>query len=76
MDFLLFIEEDTKEEEKIEEFKSTVLQSFPSKKMYDNLYGSDDEERWEEAIPETEDEYVDLLDLIKSVNWGNDEEIA
>jgi hypothetical protein len=77
LDYFLFLEEDEKEEYKIEAFKSTILQSFPSKKLYEALYTEKKEEDgpWIHKAPESAEEVQDLMQILRSVQWANDEEV-
>jgi hypothetical protein len=74
---VLYLEEDEKEEYKIESFKSTIIQAFPSKKLYKELYDKDKDEEgpWIHKAPESAEEVLDLMELLRSVQWADETEI-
>lgn len=67
LDFLILIEEDEKADKKLEDYKATLLQSFPSLKLYEKLYHHAGEDKFQEII-ETEPTHEDIADIVKMLD--------
>lgn len=72
LSFVLFNEEAEKEESKIEAFKSTLLQSFPTKDLYEKLFSKDSEKKIIDTIPQTYEEQQEVQEFLKELGFGND----
>lgn len=52
---------------KLEQYKSTMLTAFPSQENYKLLYGDRTEDEIVDVIPETAEEELDLLDMLRDI---------
>jgi hypothetical protein len=69
LDFLVALEEQEREEGKIEAFKATILTAFPSRDMYKKLYLDEESEDLPEGIVEAApDEYQDIRSIIDLIH--------
>lgn len=72
LDFLIFIEEQDKEDDRIEAYKSTMLTAFPGYEMWAKLYSQEEEEEGLiEVIPEDYEDIRDIIDIINEVQNGS-----
>jgi hypothetical protein len=72
LQWLLFTEEEEKVTDKLEAFKATIIQAFPSRGLYKELYGKNDEEENGgmeiiEMIPDTPEALEDIQDILSGL---------
>lgn len=76
LEYLIYIEERGAEDIKIEAFKAAVLNAFPSKELYKELYSTTKDE---EVVDVPLEEYTDIQDVMDILNGtfrGSEDEIV